>query len=112
MSTEGLANASDWAIGGAIEHGAFLMALAAVLLTCVAILLALGGIVAYIRVKDAARKAATVEARQTATRLAEAAANTYLQTEIPAIIAAYGELSQSVSDTDADTVASEQGKDE
>jgi hypothetical protein len=101
-----------WAVGGAIEHGSFLMALAAVALTGIAILLALGGVIAYIRVHDTARKVAAREARETATGLAEQAANNYLQAEIPAIIAAYGELSQSVSDEAADRVAAEQGKED
>lgn len=101
---------AEWTIGGAIEHGSFLMALAAVALTGIAILLALGGVIAYIRIRYSAGKIAAQEARDTAGALAEKAANDYLQAEIPAIIAAYGELSQAVPDETADDVARQQAE--
>lgn len=99
----------DWAVGGAIEHGSFMMALAAVALTCLVILLALSGVIAYIRVRSAARSIATEVASSTAAEVAEKAANEYLQAEIPAIIEAYGALGQnSVKDELADEVAENQ----
>lgn len=99
----------EWAVGGAIEHGSFMMAFMAVALTCVVVLLALSGLVAYIRVKATAKAIAAAEARATACEIAERAANEYLQAEIPAIIEAYGALGQnSVKDELADEVAENQ----
>lgn len=102
-------NAVQWTIGGAIEHGAFLMALASALLTTLGILIAISGVIAYIRIRSSARAIAAEEARSTAESIAEKAANDYLQAEIPAIIAAYSALGQSsVTDDIADEIAENQ----
>lgn len=102
-------NVAGWVIGGAIEHGAFLMSLAAVALTALVILLAIAGVIAYVRVKYHARKTATKVAQKTAQEVAERAANIYLQTEMPAIMAAYDALGQdAVSDEEANRTAESQ----
>lgn len=100
---------TEWTIGGAIEHGSFMMALAAVLLTAVAVLLAVSGLIAYIRVRWSARSIATEEARKTAEAIAEKAANDYLQAELPAIVSAYAAFSKgAVADVAADQIAGSQ----
>lgn len=102
--------AAEWAIGGAIEHGAFLMALASVLLTCIGILLALAGVIAYIRVKDTARKAAREEAMEIASKLAESAAIRYLEIELPNIYREYVDLARNAATyNDGDDIAEKEG---
>lgn len=102
---------TEWIIGGAIENGAFLMALVSVLLTILGILLALGGVIAYIRVRHIAKSIAAEEAKSTAHELAEKAATAYLEAELPAIMAEYSALGQaSISDNMADSIAQNQGE--
>lgn len=74
-----------------------LFEITAILLGCVAILLALGGLVAFFNLRLLAKKSAQSEAKQVAQEVAEKSANTYLQTEIPALIAVYIELAQNAA---------------
>ncbi len=97
----------QWTIGGAIEHGSFLMALSAVLLTGIGILLVISGIIAYIRIKSSSKKIARKEAERIAREIAEREANLYLQAEMPALMQAYMELAgNAVSFDDGDRIAS------
>ena len=98
----------DWAIGGAIEHGSFLMAMAAVGLSCVIVLIGFSGVIAYIRVKHHAKVAAIQQADETAREIAEQTANLYLQAEIHGIIGSYSELGQTADGDVANQVAEKQ----
>ncbi|GAA4533809.1 hypothetical protein GCM10023174_28650 [Chelativorans composti] len=102
----------DWTIGGAIEHGSFLMAMTAVALSCVVVLISISGVIAYIRVKHHARLAAIQQADETAREIAERVTNRYLLAELPAIIGSYHELGQTLDGEIADRVAATQHGDE
>ncbi|WP_316975924.1 hypothetical protein [Shumkonia mesophila] len=81
--------------------------LVSVLLAIVAILLAIGGFVAFFNVRGIARRHAEEEARE----VAEKAANDYLQREMPLIIKEYGELFENAgADKQADEIAEAQEK--
>lgn len=96
----------EWTLGRAIEHGSFLMALAAVFLGVLGILLVVSGVIAYIRIKSSAKKLAGKEARKIARKIAEHEANLYLQTEMPAIMNSYMELlKNSASHDEGDRIA-------
>lgn len=69
----------QWIAASLVENGSFLLSLVSALLTALGILLALSGVIAYIRVKSAARAIAVEEARNTAQAIAEKAANDYLR---------------------------------
>ena len=83
--------------------------LATALLAAIAVLLALGGLFAFLEVRRSARAAAVVVAKQEAETLAEAAAVAYLERELPRLIQAYEELARNAArDEDADAIAEAQ----
>lgn len=103
----------EWTLGRAIEHGSFLMALAAVLLSALGILLVMSGVIAYIRVKSSAKKIAREVAQKTAREVAEYEVNLYLQSEMPAIMSAYMELARnSASYEEGDRIAASKNEEQ
>lgn len=82
-----------------------------VVLACVAILLALGGVFAFISFRRIARKEARKIAKAVAEKVAEQAANAYLQQEMPALLRAHDELAANIADvTDEDAIATGEGR--
>lgn len=74
------------------------------------VVLAMGGVFAFVSVRRIAMSEARKEANEVATGLAEAAAVSYLQEEIPAIIGEYMELARgAASDAIADRIAQKEG---
>lgn len=101
-----------WAVGGAIEHGAFLMAAATLFLSGIGVLLVISGVIAYIKIKGSAKKLAKQEALKVSQKIAEREANLYLQRELPNIIQEYMELSRNaVSYDDGDRIATAKSED-
>lgn len=62
--------------------------LVTVLLTCIGIILAIGGLLAYCSIRRSAQEAA----KEVAEGIAETAANNYLQAKLPEILEAYREF--------------------
>ncbi len=59
------------------------------LLGCIAIILALGGIFAFINIRSSAKKTAKETAKETAEEIAEKAACSYIENNLPSIVDAY-----------------------
>jgi len=79
------------------------------LLAAVAILLALGGIYAFINIRSSAQQVARAAAEEESRKLAETAAIAYLERELPRLVASYRELARNaVADEEADAVAGTQ----
>lgn len=86
-----------------------LFSISSVLLGCVGVVLAVGGIFAFLNLRSIARETAKAEAGRIAGTVAERAANDYIQAELPAILAAYANINRDApSDEDADRVAAAQ----
>jgi uncharacterized protein HemX len=62
------------------------------ILACIAIILALGGVFAFLSIKSSAKKEARRVAKKIAQTIAETAANNYLQAKLPEILEAYREF--------------------
>ena len=93
---------------GAIQVASELGLLEAVsiLLAIVAILMAIGGVFAFVNFRSLARRQATEEARKAATEIAEAAAIKMLEAELPKMVQEYSELAQhQVTAESADAIA-------
>lgn len=98
--------ATRWLITGAIEHGSFMMAVAAVALGSLTILMAISGVIAYIRIRWKAGRVAANVARATAEEITETTVNLYLQEHLSAILAEYIELNKGgVSSKTANDIA-------
>jgi hypothetical protein len=79
------------------------------LLAAIAILLALGGIYAFVNIRSSARQVAREAAEAESRQLAEAAAVAYLERELPRLVASYRELARNaVADGEANAVAETQ----
>lgn len=86
------------------------LALASVLLGGVAILLAVGGVFAFMHLRQIARKEARKVAKIIAAEVSERTANNYLQAELPAIISAHEELARNAATyTEGDEIADSEG---
>lgn len=82
-----------------------------VVLACVAIMLALGGVFAFVSFRRIARKEARKIAKVVAEEVAEQAANAYLQHEMPALLRAHDELAANIADvTHEDAIATGEGR--
>ena len=89
-----------------LAHDVGLFELATVMLACVAILLAVAGVVAFFNFRHVARAQARTEAEKVAREVAEGEAVAYLQAEMPALLREYMELARNAgSDTMADEIA-------
>lgn len=106
MGGFGAMEATRWLITGAIEHGSFMMAVAAVALGSLTILMAISGVIAYIRIRWKAGRVAANVARATAEEITETTVNLYLQEHLSAILAEYIELNKGgVSSKTANDIA-------
>ncbi|RWE99023.1 hypothetical protein [Mesorhizobium sp.] len=86
-----------------------LMGIVSVMLATLTILVALAGIYAFFDVRRAARRVAREEAEKIAKEVAETRANTYLQAELPGMIAAYAEFAKNAATAeDANNIAKAQ----
>lgn len=97
----------DGIVSTAFQLGLFDLAI--FLLTAIAIILALGGVVAFLNFRNIARKQAHETACEIAKEAAEAIANEHMQSELPKIMEEWLKLAQnSVSDVDAGKIAGAQ----
>ncbi|WP_143019578.1 hypothetical protein [Mesorhizobium qingshengii] len=86
-----------------------LMGIVSVMLATLTILVALVGIYAFFDVRRVATRTAKDEAEKIAKEVAERQANTYLQAELPGMIAAYMELvKNAATPEEADEIAQAQ----
>jgi hypothetical protein len=83
-----------------------LLGVVSVMLGALTILVALAGIYAFFDVRRTAARVAGDEARKISKEVAEKAANSYLQAELPGMIAAYMELAKNAASAeDANSIA-------
>jgi hypothetical protein len=95
--------------GGDLPSHSWILDTMAVSLAAMTIVLALAGIVAFLNLRDQARKAAKKEANTVCPEIAERVANQYLQENLPKILDEYRELGWgSVGAQSADDIASAQ----
>lgn len=86
------------------------LALASVLLSGIAILLALTGVFAFLHIRRLARKEARKVAKIVAEEVSERCAVNYLQAELSAIIGAHQELARNAATyTEGDEIADSEG---
>ena len=79
------------------------------ILAAIAILLAIGGVFAFFDVRRVARIQAREVAKEEGRKVAEAAAVSYLESELPKLISEYQELAKNaVAAADADAIAKAQ----
>jgi len=80
------------------------------LLAVIGFAMVLGGIFTFVHYRNVAKDEAVKEAKKHAKQVAEETANRYLQAELPELLKAYAPVFgvQSISDKDADTIASAQ----
>lgn len=63
--------------------------LVSMLLAAIGLVLVVGGIFAFLNLRDIAKREATREAKEIAEGIAESAANAYIQRELPGIVRSY-----------------------
>lgn len=98
------------AIPGWWEHVPYLLAISSVLLGAVGLLLAIGGVFAFLNLRGIARREARAVAERTAQGVSEAAAVRYLESELPNIVREYRELAGNAATyEDADDIADSEG---
>lgn len=85
-----------------------LLTFVSIVLGSVAIILAMGGVLTFFHFRAVSKKRAEEVARETAEKIAEKAANDYIQANLPEILAEYKDFSSnSISDNDADRISEE-----
>lgn len=90
-----------------------LFAAASLLLACVAIILALGGVFAFLNVRSTSKRTAEKVARKTAEIVSERAAISYLQAQLPELTEEYRELARNSANAElAEGIADTEAKDQ
>ncbi len=93
-----------------ISRSDFLTAVG-IVLSCVTIVLALGGIFAFLSLRRIAREEARDESHRLASEVAEKAAVAYLQEEMPALIREYMDIAKRAANgAQGDLIAGEEGR--